>query len=82
DINIIALQEPAINTFNQSIATRSWIMVYPSTHNSNLGNTCSTILIHADLSIDTWNQLDFPSGDVTVIQLMGAWGKLNIFNIY
>jgi hypothetical protein len=61
---------------------RSWIMVYPSTHNSNLGNTCSTILIHADLSIDTWNQLDFPSGDVTVIQLTGAWGKLNIFNIY
>lgn len=27
-------------------------------------------------------QLDFPSGDVTVIQLTGIWGKLTIFNIY
>ncbi|KAH9956038.1 hypothetical protein BC827DRAFT_1077721, partial [Russula dissimulans] len=81
-INIIALQEPAINVFNQSITTRNWITVYPSTHISNPGNTRSTILICADMSTDTWNQIDFPSGDVTIIQLTGMWGKLNILNIY
>jgi hypothetical protein len=27
-------------------------------------------------------QIDFPSGDVTVVQLTGVRGKLNIFNIY
>jgi hypothetical protein len=82
DINIIVLQEPAINVFNQLITTRNWIMVYPSTHISNLGNTHSTIPICADMSTDTWNQIDFPSGDVTIIQLTGMWGKLNILNIY
>ena len=27
-------------------------------------------------------QIDFPSGDITLVQLTGTWGKLNIFNIY
>jgi len=27
-------------------------------------------------------QIDFPSGNVTAVQLTGAWGKLTIFNIY
>ena len=34
------------------------------------------------LCTDNWSQIDFPSGDVTVIQLTGIWGKLTIFNIY
>jgi Endonuclease-reverse transcriptase len=82
DIDIVALQEPAVNAFNQTIATRNWVTVYPTTHSSDLGKTRSIILIRAELSTDTWNQVDFPSGDVTVVQLTGTWGKLNIFNIY
>jgi ribonuclease HI/exonuclease III len=81
-IDIIALQEPAVNMFNQTIATRNWITVYPTTHNSDPGKTRSITLIRAELSTDSWNQIDFPSGDVTVVQLIGTWGKLNIFNIY
>ena len=26
--------------------------------------------------------MDFPSGDVTVIQLSGSWGELTLLNIY
>ena len=31
---------------------------------------------------DCWEQVDFPSGDVTTICIKGKWGKLTIFNIY
>jgi Endonuclease-reverse transcriptase len=34
------------------------------------------------VSTDTWNQINFPSSDITVIQLNGNWGKLTLFNIY
>jgi hypothetical protein len=34
------------------------------------------------ISIGQWNQLEFPSGDVMIVQFSGGWGKLTIFNIY
>jgi len=40
------------------------------------------MLINASIRPDTWKQLDFPSSDVTVIQLNGGWGKLTIVNVY
>ena len=82
NIDILALQEPAINFNNLSIAAKDWTSIYPSTHDSSPGNTRSLILIRSQFSTDSWTQLDFPSGDVTVIQITGAWGKLTLFNIY
>ena len=82
NVDVLALQEPAINAFNQTVAARDWIVVYPSTHEAEPSKTRSVTLIRAHISTDNWNQLDFPSGDVTVIQLTGDWGKLTIFNIY
>ena len=84
NIDVIALQEPAINAFNHNltIAARNWSTIYPTTHNAAPNKTRSIILVSAQISTDTWNQLDFPSGDVTVIQIKGSWGKLTIFNIY
>ena len=32
--------------------------------------------------MDAWEQIDFPSGDVTIITLKGTWGTVSIFNIY
>jgi hypothetical protein len=32
--------------------------------------------------MNTWEQIDFPSGDVTIITLKGKWGKLLLINIY
>jgi hypothetical protein len=80
--NIVALQEPAINCFSKTIATRDWTPVYPSTHEMHPENTRSVILVKAKLTSDSWQQLDCPSGDVTIIQLSGNWGKLTIYNIY
>ena len=82
NIDIIALQEPAIINDNRSIAARDWISVYPTLHLSNPDKTRSLMLINAQISTDRWNQLDFPSSDVTAVQFTSEWGKLSIFNIY
>lgn len=82
DVSIVTLQEPSINAFNNTIASKDWITVYPSTHCANPGKTRTLTLIRSAIKTDTWKQLNFPSGDVTIISLKGDWGKLTVFNIY
>jgi hypothetical protein len=81
-INCIALQEPALSGMGLTIASRDWTPVYPSDHSNNPLKTRSILFIRADMITENWNQLDFPSSDVTVVQLTGQWGKIMIFNIY
>ena len=82
EIDIVALQEPAINGFGQTVASKDWKTIYPSGHKSNPEKTRSVILIRDNLLTDGWEQIDFPSGDVMAIRIKGSWGKLTIFNIY
>jgi exonuclease III len=81
-IDIITLQEPSINAFNLMIALRDWTPVYPSMHGDETIKTRAITLMCSNISTDIWTQLDFPSSNVTVVQLNGTWGKLTIFNIY
>jgi exonuclease III len=81
-ITVTALQEPAINAFNLTVASKEWTTIYPSTHNAHPEETRTVTLIRASLASDSWVQLDFPSGDVTVTQIKGPWGKVTILNIY
>lgn len=81
-IDIVALQEPAITNFGTTIASRDWIPVYPTTHSANPTKTRSIILIRNNILTENWKQVDFPSGDVTVVQLTGSWGDLMLYNIY
>jgi hypothetical protein len=81
-IDIVALQEPAINNFGTTIASREWIPVYPSTHNSDPRKTRSLLLLRSDILTDQWKQVDFPSGDITIINICGNWGDMTIYNIY
>ena len=81
-IGLIALQEPTINPFNLTIASRDWMPIYPSVHGNTPNRTRAITLIRSNISTDSWTQLDFPSSDVTVIQLKGTWGKITIFNTY
>ena len=82
NIDIIALQEPAVNHFNFSIASKDWISTYPSTHSTLPGKTRTLMLIHAAICTDLWEQIDFPSGNVTVVKIKGEWGNLTLFNMY
>ena len=82
EIDIVALQEPSINGFGQTVASRDWKTIYPSKHTSNPDKTRSVILLRDNILTDGWEQIDFPSGDVTAICVKGSWGKLTLFNIY
>ena len=82
NIDILAIQEPAMINKSHSIASKEWISVYPTTHTTNPKKTRSLTLVQAQISTDSWNQLDFLSSDVMVVQLSSVWGKLMIFNIY
>jgi len=81
-INVVALQELVISGAGYTITSRDWTLVYPTSHGNVLSSTRSITFIRADISADSWNQLDFPSNDVMVMQITGQWDKLTIFNIY
>ncbi|KAH9052631.1 hypothetical protein EDB87DRAFT_1570290, partial [Lactarius vividus] len=82
NIDIVALQEPAINFLNKSIASRDWVPIYPSTHGKHPHKTRTVTLVRSDLLTESWEQIDFPSGDVTAIRIKETWGTLTLFNIY
>ena len=81
-VGLIALQEPAINPFGFTIAMRDWTPIYPTPHSTMPDRSRVITLIRSNISTDTWMQLDFPSSNVVVIQIVGNWGKITIFNIY
>jgi hypothetical protein len=60
-IDIMALQEPPINAFGQSMASKDWYSIYPTPHNNVLDKTRSMMLISANISTDAWCQVEFPS---------------------
>jgi hypothetical protein len=81
-INILALQEPAINGFNYTTASKDWTVIYPSSHVKYPKKTRAITMIRTSLRSDSWRQLDFPSSDVTVIEISGDWGACTTVNIY
>ena len=81
-VSFIALQEPAIDGKGFMLMSREWMTVYPTLHRKPNINTRAVMLVRASISPDSWKQIDFPSGDIVVIQIHGVWGKLTIFNIY
>ena len=81
-VNIVALQEPAIDGNGFTLASRDWIPIYPTPHGKTDRSTRAVTLISTTLKSDTWKQLDFPSCDVVAIQVKGEWGKLILFNVY
>ena len=44
--------------------------------------TRSLLLIRSNILTDQWKQIDFPSGDVTIITIQGTWGEMTLYNIY
>ena len=71
-----------MNFLGKTIAAKNWIPIYPSMHEKEPSKTRSLMLISATLPTENWEQVEFPSGDVTVLRMTGGWGKMTIFNIY
>ena len=81
-IDIIALQEPAINHYGATISARDWTAVYPTTHTADPHRTRSILLIRANILTNNWKQIDINSGDITAIRIKGEGGALTLYNIY
>jgi len=80
--DILALQEPAINSLGNTRASSHWRVVYP-THKFTHGEKPRVVsLINSKISTNTWQQIPFPSRDVVVIQLNTSGGRCTIVNIY
>lgn len=53
-IDIVALQEPAIDFQGYTVASRDWILLHPSTHIKDQKKTCMVMLISRSLPIENW----------------------------
>ncbi|KAG1801730.1 uncharacterized protein BJ212DRAFT_1250008, partial [Suillus subaureus] len=82
DYDIVIIQEPFVDILGNTKASPDWNVVYPTQKYSHQDRTCAVILINKCINMSNWRQLPFPSYDVTVVQLNGAFGKITIFNIY
>ncbi|KIK78061.1 hypothetical protein PAXRUDRAFT_49053, partial [Paxillus rubicundulus Ve08.2h10] len=83
DWDILAIQEPHIMTNGNMDSSSSFIVLFPSTcYNMPTPLLHSVLLISKSLDSNSWQQLPFPSPDVTVVQLQGPFGRCTIFNVY
>ena len=81
--DIILLQEPYINALGKVSASSKWRVVYPSSHLSLPDKIRAVILINANLSTNTWHQVDITdSNDIAAVQIEGPFGTVTIINIY
>ena len=83
DWDVIALQEPWLDSFNNSRANSYWRVIYLVNHLvDNQDYTCSILLVNTNISSDCYTVFSIQHSDITVIQFKGDYGNLSIFNIY
>lgn len=94
EYDVLALQEPYLDYLNNTRASRDWHVVYPSTHLTSDQISRSITFVRSNIAATCpWEQLSFPSPDVTVIQFRvpslrpgrhgrPAFDSVTIFNIY
>ncbi|KAJ3991717.1 hypothetical protein F5050DRAFT_1580927, partial [Lentinula boryana] len=85
--DILAIQEPYIDSKGRTRATPHLRVVYPTGHIKHFDDpgrprTRSLIMIHTHISTGSWTQIEIPNADITAIQLTTTTGTLRIFNIY
>ena len=59
NIDIVAIQEPAMNFLDKTIVARDWIPIYPSTQPKK---TRSLIPMSSRILTENWEQMEFQSG--------------------
>ena len=81
--DILALQEPYIDTFGNTKANSRCHVVYLSSHLTNSNTNRSTILVNSALDVNKWAQIPLKdTNDISVIQLAMPRGRITIFNLY
>ena len=81
--DLVLLQEPFIDSYGNTKATKDWWVTYPSHHLTTDRPVHSVILINANLDTNSWAQHSIPgSNDLTAVQFKGNMGTINRYNIY
>ena len=83
DWDILALQEPWLNSLGNSRGTQYWQVIYPANFYAE-GSSCihSILLINTNISTDSYTILPIQNSDVTAVRFKGEFGHLTVFNIY
>lgn len=79
--DIIAIQEPYFDRFNNTRATRAWKVVTPSKHMKD-GEERSRAIILVNTKIKEWDQINIDSPDAVGIKVKTDMGQILIINIY
>ena len=81
--DILVLQEPYIDVYGNTKATRDWRVVYPSSHLSDPAPPRVVILVSSRIDTNRWAQLYIPGlRDPLAIQVTDRSFKLTIYDIY
>ncbi|KAJ3963585.1 hypothetical protein EV361DRAFT_766065, partial [Lentinula raphanica] len=85
--DIIAIQEPYIDSKGRTRALPHLRVVYPTGHIEHYGDPVrprsrSLMMINTRVSTGSWTQLEIECEDITAIQLTTTGGTYRIFSIY
>jgi hypothetical protein len=81
--DILIIQEPYIDTYRNTKATKEWRVRYLTSRLSNSDKTRSVILVNAALDTNYWSQVSIPgSNDLMAIQMKDNYSRFTIINIY
>jgi hypothetical protein len=83
DWDIIALQEPWIDSVGNSRGTQYWRVIYPTNfYTEGRSRIRSILLVNTNISTDSYSIIPIQHSDITAICFRGEHGCLSVFNIY
>ncbi|KAG1802334.1 hypothetical protein EV424DRAFT_1331502, partial [Suillus variegatus] len=85
EYNIACIQEPylnPVNLANTSNLKQFWDVVYLMDHHNSAGRSQMLTLVNKRLSKNNWHIVPVKSPNITVIELTGQFGKVQLYNIY
>ena len=83
DWDILALQEPWIDSYRNSRGSQYWRVIYPANfYEEDRTRVRSILLVNTNLSTDCYIPLLIPHSDITALRFKGDNGFLSVFNIY
>jgi len=81
--DIIAIQEPWLDRFNNARGSTYWCILYLTNHLlDDAPHTRSILMINTNIATDTYTQIDIPSSDITAVKFIGPHGHISLYNIY
>ena len=83
DWDVIALQEPWIDSFRNSCSSQYWRVIYPANfYDEDRSRVRSILLINTNISTDCYSVLPIMHTNIMAIHFRGDNKFLSVFNVY